>query len=108
VLTNLFLNALTHAFPEGRDGTINIRAQEVDNRYIEISIADDGTGMTPEIQRRIFEPFFTTKPHGTGLGLAMAYAFVQRHRGRIEVESELGKGSTFRLRLPLREDESEA
>lgn len=103
VLTNLFLNALTHAFPGGRDGTIDIRAQAVDNRHIEISIADDGTGMTPDVLRQAFDPFFTTRRSegGTGLGLHIVYNLVtQQLGGRLALSSRPGQGTMFRITLP--------
>jgi signal transduction histidine kinase len=103
VLTNLFLNALTHAFPEGRDGTIDIRAQEIDNRHVEISIADDGTGMTPDVLRQAFDPFFTTRrgEGGTGLGLHIVYNLVtQQLGGRLSLASRPGQGTLFRITLP--------
>ena len=71
--------------------------------YLEVSVADTGTGMPPEVRRRLFEPFFTTKPtgKGTGLGLAAVLRTVHDHQGAVEVASEPGRGTTFRLLLPL-------
>lgn len=75
-------------------------------RYACLSIADSGSGMTPEVCSRIFEPFFTTKQsnQGTGLGLAVVYGIATSHNGFIDVESTVGVGSTFRVYLPLASD----
>ena len=113
VLMNLCVNA-RDAMPEG--GSISIMAENVyldenyarmhieaqAGRFVVVSVADTGPGMTPEIQNRIFEPFFTTKEmtKGTGLGLSTALTIVKSHGGFINVYSELHKGSQFALYLP--------
>ena len=67
-----------------------------------LSVADTGTGMSPDTLSHVFEPFFTTKPigQGTGLGLSMVYGFVKQSRGHVSVTSELGRGSLVSLYLP--------
>ena len=71
---------------------------------MEITIADDGPGIPPEVIPRIFDPFFTTKDvgEGSGLGLSIVHGIVDRHGGRIEVQSRVGEGTTFRIVLPSR------
>ncbi|HJL17306.1 MAG TPA: ATP-binding protein [Sandaracinaceae bacterium LLY-WYZ-13_1] len=112
-LFNLALNA-RDAMPGG--GTLQLEAEVVrldvlaakelpnaePGRYVRISVADDGAGMSKEVRDSAFEPFFTTKGRGkgTGLGLSMVYGFVQQSEGSIELESEPGVGTTFRLYLP--------
>jgi two-component system NtrC family sensor kinase len=71
-----------------------------DGRWAQISIADQGPGISPENLSRIFDPFFTTKEMGTGLGLSVVYGIVQRHGGTVEAKSEKGRGTTFIIRLP--------
>ena len=70
--------------------------------YVEISVADTGTGMTPDILARAFEPFFTTKPtgQGTGLGLSQVFGFVKQSGGFVRLESAAGHGTTVRIYLP--------
>lgn len=109
VLLNLIVNA-AHAIGDvvGRKetdkGTITISTRH-DGEWVEIRIADTGTGIPPGIRNRIFDPFFTTKQvgKGTGQGLAIAHdVIVKKHEGTLTFETELDRGTTFILRLPLR------
>ncbi len=70
--------------------------------WIELSVADTGSGMTTETISHIFEPFYTTKDvgEGTGMGMAVVHGIVNAHGGHTLVEAELNKGSTFRLLFP--------
>ncbi len=70
---------------------------------VEISISDDGPGMTPSVQARIFDPFYTTRPvgEGTGQGLSTAHSVIRKHGGTITVDSAPGRGSCFRIHLPV-------
>jgi CheY-like chemotaxis protein len=87
-------------------GEIRLSSQE-SNRRVFLTIADNGTGMTPEVKSRLFDPFFTTKgKSGTGMGLAVSFGIIRRHNGSIDVESEPGRGATFRISLPVAEEET--
>ncbi len=116
-LMNLCINA-ADAMPQGGEINISTQALEVDDRaarlfdglspgtFVQISVEDDGEGMSDHVKSRIFEPFFTTKADGkgTGLGLSMVYSIVKSHGGHIRVYSELGKGSVFKLMFPISKD----
>ena len=110
-LQTLFLNLITNALdamPNG--GVLTIRTQQAlpphpskGGRWLKISIADTGIGITDESKKKVFDPFFTTKKtgEGTGLGLAICEKIVKEHSGKIELESEVGKGSTFLISIPI-------
>jgi C4-dicarboxylate-specific signal transduction histidine kinase len=103
VVTNLFLNAINHAFPAGETGTISIVARTSGPDQVHIVFRDSGAGMSEDVQRKAFEPFFTTRRGigGTGLGLHIVYNLItQRLGGRIVLSSMAGAGTTFRINLP--------
>lgn len=120
VLVNLAANA-RDAMPDGGTLAIATRrrvvsAVETDSgsrtpgEYLELTVADTGTGMTSEVRARVFEPFFSTKHGhgGTGLGLPVAYGAVRQFGGTIEVDSAPGQGATFRIYIPATTAEPEA
>jgi signal transduction histidine kinase len=103
VLTNLLLNAVAHAFPEGSGGNVAIHVQDHGSDHVEVLFSDDGVGMSPEVRRRAFDPFFTTRRDhgGTGLGLHIVYSIVtNRLGGRLHLHSEPGKGTRVQIVLP--------
>ena len=103
ILTNLFLNAANHAFPDRRSGAIAISAKPRGSDDVEIIFSDNGVGMTPDVQRQAFDPFFTTRRNegGTGLGLHIVYNLVtQQLGGRMMLDSRLGQGTAFRIIMP--------
>jgi len=113
VIMNLAINA-RDAMPRG--GTITIETGNVSvdeeycrfmpearpGRFVRLSVADNGVGMSEETLPHIFEPFFTTKEaeKGTGLGLAVVYGIVKEHEGWIDVNSEPGRGTICEVYLP--------
>jgi PAS domain S-box-containing protein len=103
VLTNLFLNSVAHAFPDGRPGAVDIQVRESGKDNVEILFSDDGCGMSLDVRRRAFDPFFTTRRDqgGTGLGLHIVYSIVTNRLGcRLELDSEPGKGTRIQIILP--------
>jgi two-component system cell cycle sensor histidine kinase/response regulator CckA len=78
-------------------------------RYVRIAVTDTGGGMTPEVASQVFEPFFTTKGPGagTGLGLSTVYGIANRYGGFVTVYSEVEVGTTFKVYLPVTDEEPE-
>ena len=109
VILNLIVNA-AHAIEDAgkdRHGEIAVTTRRVED-WVEILIADSGTGIPEENLGKIFDPFFTTKEpgRGTGQGLSISHSIITRkHGGTITVKSEVGVGTTFTIRLPLHESQ---
>ncbi len=98
LLVDLLFNAID-AIP--KRGTITVRTA-VQGRWLVLTVADDGIGMSEEIRARCLEPFFSTKEdQGTGLGLGAVYGIARRHAGEIDIQSEVGRGTTVTVSLPL-------
>jgi signal transduction histidine kinase len=90
-------------------GTITIETKQPQPDQVQIVIADDGPGISPEAQAHVFDVFFTTKPmgKGTGLGLAISHQIVvEKHGGTLECHSEVGKGTQFLITLNLEPEPS--
>jgi len=110
VLGNLLSNALTHT-PAGSPVSVKVTG---DVAWAEISVRDEGPGLTPEEAAHVFEPFYRADPSrgrmseatsgdgaGTGLGLAIVAAIAEAHGGSAGVSSQPGEGSTFTVRVPI-------
>jgi two-component system NtrC family sensor kinase len=100
VFLNIILNAIQAMEPNG--GVVTIETLEVTHngeKYVQVCVADTGSGIPAEIIGDIFNPFLTTKDSGTGLGLAISNQVISEHGGFILVDSTVGKGSTFRIYL---------
>jgi len=103
VVTNLVMNALTHAYDDGEAGTIRVVVRPQPGGGASLSVADDGKGMGEEVRARVFDPFFTTKrgAGGSGLGLSIVWNLVTGALGgRVDVYSAPGRGSEFVVLLP--------
>ena len=103
VIINLLLNAF--AALGGKRGEVYVSAVIVDPTITQITIADTGPGIPPEVEGTLFEPFVTTDRsdspgRGSGLGLSVCRQLVQAAGGTITVQTKLGQGTAFTLRLP--------
>ncbi len=120
LLMNLCMNA-AHAMRD-TGGTLTVTLHEVrldsdpalsvagidPGRYLKLTVSDTGLGMSQDVADHIFEPYFTTKKagEGTGLGLAVVHGIVESHKGMIEVQTGAKQGTTFRVYLPVIEQEA--
>lgn len=100
VLINLILNAI-HASQRG--DSIEIEAHRTKNQTVELSVCDQGTGISDEVMAKLFDPFFTTKPvgKGSGLGLSISLGIIQHHGGTISVHNNDFGGVTVVIHLPI-------
>jgi len=111
-LNQVFMNILTNgidALLEAKDKDkkqIWIRTEARDSDWVVVAIADNGPGMSQEVQQHIFDPFFTTKPvgKGTGLGLSISYQIVvEKHGGQLKCISAPGEGAQFLIKIPVQQ-----
>lgn len=105
VLFNLVLNARQAMLD--KDGCLTLSARKTEEGHVEITLADTGHGIPPELMDKIFEPFFSTREHetqqdrqGIGLGLHICRQLMEEQGGEISVERTSSKGTTFKLILP--------
>lgn len=98
-LRQILLNLLHNAAEASSSGGKIVVAVGARSGVVELSVADNGHGISDEDRTRIFEPFFTTKSDGTGLGLALVKRFVDEADGEIHCEQNPGGGTIFRIRL---------
>ncbi|MGB3790621.1 MAG: ATP-binding protein [Phormidesmis sp.] len=120
-LNQVFMNVLANAIDameetnadrdydeiEAKPNQIAIRTSFVEKQWIEIGIADNGSGILESVRDRIFDPFFTTKPagKGTGLGMSISYQIItQHHKGKLSCVSQPNKGTEFTIQIPLQQE----
>lgn len=102
VIINLLVNGL-HAME-----TVDVRELVVRSRRtagdVEISVIDNGIGLSKDAEKRLFTSFYTTKPQGMGMGLSICRSIVEAHGGRIRAENNDNAGATFSVTLPVRDE----
>ncbi|MBI4785280.1 MAG: amino acid permease [Oscillatoriophycideae cyanobacterium NC_groundwater_1537_Pr4_S-0.65um_50_18] len=116
VLMNILANAIdaleesnanrTYQEIDTQPDQITVRTSVIENQWVEIAIADNGSGMSEAIQRLIFNPFFTTKPvgKGTGMGMSISHQIItEKHGGHLRCFSSLGSGTEFVIQIPIRQ-----
>ncbi len=113
-INQVFMNLIANAIDElqsavftseaGKNKVIRISTQRLDEKWISISIQDNGGGIPQATIDKLFDPFFTTKPvgKGTGLGLSISYQIVEKHGGNLACFSAVGEGTTFVIKLPVK------
>lgn len=106
-IEQVILNLVRNGFdamngPTTAPKTLSIRTAAATDRRVDVTVADTGIGLTPEIIDRIFDPFFSTKPLGLGLGLSISRSIVEAHGGRLWVEASPSGGSEFHFSLAVR------
>jgi two-component system, NtrC family, sensor kinase len=103
VFMNILVNAI-EALASTPNPTITVQTMMVDEQWVEIAIADNGSGLPEKNRDKIFEPFFTTKPIGKGIGMGLSISYqivVEKHGGKLDYRSTLGKGTKFTIQIPL-------
>ena len=106
-LNQVFMNVIANAIDAVEhvdDPSIFIQTKELSHDLIQVTISDNGAGISEETKTKLFDAFFTTKSvgKGTGLGLSISHQIiVEKHGGNISFESEVGQGTTFRIEIPV-------
>lgn len=106
ILVNLLRNAI-QALSTSKPGTGLVKVSgRSRNGNVEITVADNGRGVAPEVRERLFEPFVTTKSSGMGLGLSISQSIAEAHHGQLTVESLASGGTAFHIILPSASQDS--
>lgn len=107
-LNQVFLNLMVNAAQAEATAITIAAVRNTNARMVELTIADNGKGMTDEVRKHIFEAFFSTKGTGnSGLGLSISRQILEHHHAALAVESVLGKGTTFTLAFPFASSEAD-
>ena len=108
VLVNLIRNAMEVMMEGATERRLEIATLAEGEDLVEVSVADTGAGLAPDVARNLFQPFVTTKREGMGLGLSICRTIVEAHGGKIWVEPREGGGTVFRFTLRMAREEPEA
>ncbi len=108
VLLNLVKNGIEamHDTPFA-SRRLEISARQLDARWLQVAVADQGHGLADEDVEKIFAPFYTTKQEGMGIGLAICRSIIEFHQGRLWVEPRREGGTIFRFTVPIEENDDE-
>lgn len=98
-VSQVVYNLLDNALKFTQKGTIKVAAKKSDE--VEVSVRDEGTGISPKVMPRLFEKFVTASESGTGIGLYLSKAIMDAHGGRIWAENNKSKGATFYFSIPV-------
>ncbi|HJW24378.1 MAG TPA: PAS domain S-box protein [Rhodocyclaceae bacterium] len=104
VLLNLLKNGMEamHDLPAERR-KLTVSAERIDDRLLEVAVADQGHGLADDDLEKVFAPFYTTKPEGMGIGLAICRSIIEFHQGRLWAEPAAEGGTVFRFTVPIEE-----
>ena len=109
VLLNLFRNAI-EAVTQSERRELSVSTRPSDGGMVEVSVADTGPGISPDVAPQLFQPFISTKPQGMGVGLSISRTIIEAHGGQIWTEANPGGGAVFKftLRALTKEDIGDA
>ena len=96
---NLAFNAIEAVGASARERRV-VLGTTAREAQVELSVSDNGPGLSPEVQQRLFESFFSTKQSGLGMGLTIVQQIVERHHGEVHAQNVPGGGAVFRVTMP--------
>ena len=99
VLINLITNAIDSMAAKDEPRVLCVKSEAYERDGVMISVADIGTGISPQHLDRIFNPLFTTKSDGMGMGLSICRAIIEAHEGRLSVSPNIPRGAVFQFTL---------
>lgn len=100
-IKRMLVNLIENAIQADKTGGEVLIQTKLNGNFIELVVADNGTGIPMNLLDKIFDPYFTTREDGTGLGLTIVRQIVETHNGNIQVESKQNTGTRFTIRLPV-------